>query len=34
MYIIATLLNSQFGPARVDEEQGLVLLEVGFSLVS
>ena len=29
MYIIATLLNSQFGPARVDEEQGLVLLEVG-----
>eukprot|EP00891_Asterochloris_glomerata_P003167 jgi/Astpho2/3167/fgenesh1_pm.00052_%23_3_t len=28
MYIIATLLNSQFGPARVDEEQGLVLLEV------
>ena len=34
MHILATLLNSQFGQAHVDQQQGLVMLQVGLSCLS
>ena len=33
MQILATLLNSQFGQAHVDQQQDLVMLQVGLCLV-
>ena len=32
MQILATLLNSQFGQAHVDQQQGLVMLQVSQSV--
>ena len=34
MQVLATLLNSQFGQAHVDQQQDLVMLQVSVSTVS
>ena len=33
MQILATLLNSQFGQAHVDQQQDLVMLQVHFTVL-